>query len=161
MTTKLGNVERPFRLLQPSRVCLITGRHAGKDNVMSASWVFPLSGDPELFGVSVSPKRFSFNLIRDGGAYGINIPGHGMEDAVAVCGTKSGKDTDKFKEARLTKEEGKRVPLIKECDASIECEVVGEKEAGDHVIFIGKVVSVVKRFGGKGIYQAESGFVEI
>jgi len=126
--------------------------------VMSASWVFPLSMDPPLFGVSISPKRHSFGLIRKGRAFAINIPTADMEKAVVACGTKSGRDSDKFADTGLTKEEGVRVPLIKECSASIECEVVNELEAGDHVVFVGKLIKKIERSRGKGLYQSEDGF---
>ncbi len=153
---------KQYKLIYPLRVCLITSRHAGKDNVMSASWVFPLSVDPPLFGVSVSGKRFSHELIRKGKAFGINIPGPEMEEAVIVCGTGSGRDMDKFAAARLDKEDGELVPLIRQCTASIECELVDERRTGDHVLFVGKAVRVVERFEDKGLYQAKGeGFVSV
>ena len=154
-------MEKLYHLLYPMRVCLITSRAAGKDNIMAASWVFPLSFEPAMFGVSVSPKRYSFDLIRKGKAFGINIPDPALKEAVMICGTKSGKETDKFVEAKLTKEEGKHVPLIKECPVSIECEVVSEIASGDHVVFVGKAIDVKKRSGAKGLYQARDGFIEV
>ncbi|MFH0884479.1 MAG: flavin reductase family protein [Candidatus Micrarchaeota archaeon] len=154
-------MERLYRMLYPMRVCLITSRSGVKDNVMSASWVFPLSMDPPLFGVSVSKKRHSHALIRDGKAFAINIPSEKMQDIVTLCGTRSGKDCDKFAEAKLVKEEGLRVPLVKDCLASIECELVQEIETGDHVVFVGKAVKIVKRKDGKGLYQSADGFVSV
>ena len=154
-------MEKHYRMLYPMRACLIASRHEGKDNVMSATWVFPLSMDPPLFGVSISPKRHSFGMLRGGKAFSINIPSGEMEEAVRICGTKSGRESDKFAEAKLTKEEGMSVPLIKECLASIECELVDEITMGDHSVFVGKAVKVVRRSGGRGIYQSTEGFVQI
>lgn len=154
-------MEKHYRMLYPFRVCLISSRHGDKDNIMSASWVFPLSMDPPMFGVAVSPKRYSYGLIKEGGAFGINIPGPGLEDAVKLCGTESGRDKDKFAATGLTKEEGNKVPLIKECAASIECELVNQFEAGDHMILVGKAVKIVKRKESKGIYQSNDGFISV
>jgi flavin reductase (DIM6/NTAB) family NADH-FMN oxidoreductase RutF len=154
-------MERIYRMLYPMRACLITSRHEGKDNVMSATWVFPVSMDPPLFGVSLSPKRHSFGMVRNGKAFGINIPSSEMEAAVRLCGSKSGRDCDKFAEAKLTKEEGIRVPLIAECPSSIECELVDSLEMGDHTVFVGKAVKTVRRKEGKGIYQSADGFVPV
>ena len=148
-------MERLYRLIYPVRVCLITSRHGGRDNVMAASWVFPLSMEPPLFGVSVSEKRFSHELIRKGKSFGINLPGPDMEKAVVICGSESGRDADKFVKAGLVKEEGAHVPLIRQCAVSIECELVKEVRSGDHVVFIGKAVNVVKRFEAKGLCQAK------
>lgn len=146
-------MEKLYRLLYPMRVCLITSRKDKKDNVMAAAWVCPLSGDPPLFGVSVSGKKLTHELIRGGGGFAINIPNQTLEEATVICGTNSGKDVDKFEKAGLTKEEGVRMPLIKECPVSIECELVDEVEAGDHIFFIGKAVKTTKRFKDKGIYH--------
>ena len=154
-------MEKLYHLLYPMRVCLITSRAAGKDNIMAASWVFPLSFEPPMFGVSISPKRYSFGLIKKGKAFGINIPDPALKDAVITCGTTTGASVDKFLEAKLTKEEGKHVPLIKECPMSIECEVVSEIASGDHVVFIGKAIDVRKRFEAKGLYQTKDGFIEV
>lgn len=154
-------MEKHYRLLYPARVSLITSRHDGKDNIMSASWVFPLSADPPMFGVAIAPKRHSFVVIRDGKAFAINIPGPELEDAVRLCGTESGRDKDKFAATGLTKEEGKKVPLIKECSASIECELVEQIKIGDHVIFMGKAINIVKRKESKGIYQSQDGFISV
>lgn len=146
-------MENLYHLLYPMRTCLITSSYGGKDNIMAASWVFPLSMVPPLFGVSIAKKRYSYELIQKAGAFGINIPGPELEKVMLVCGRKSGKDSDKFKETSLTKEKGERVVLIKECSASIECKVVREIEAGDHVLFVGEVIKVIKRFDAKGLYH--------
>ena len=146
-------MEKLYRLLYPMRVCLITSRHEEKDNIMAAAWVFPLSMDPPLFGVSVAEKRHSCSLIRKGKAFGINLPHPELQEATLTCGTKSGKNIDKFKEAGLTREEAKHVPLIKECPVSIECEVTKEITTGDHAVFIGKAIKTVERFKAKGLYH--------
>ncbi|MEM4707724.1 MAG: flavin reductase family protein [Candidatus Anstonellales archaeon] len=155
-------MEKLYYLLYPMRVCLITSSYSGKDNIMAAAWVYPFSFDPPLFGVSVSKKRFSYDLIKKGSAFGINTCSPDMKEAVLVCGRRSGKEIDKFKEAKLTKEKGKFVPLIKESPASIECEVIKEIEMGDHVLFVGRVINVLKRKEGKGLYHAGGdNFLEI
>jgi flavin reductase (DIM6/NTAB) family NADH-FMN oxidoreductase RutF len=72
-------------------------------------------------------------------------------EAVHICGKKSGRDVDKFKLAKLTPKKGVKVnaPLIEESPVSIECKVVKEVEAGDHVWFIGEVLAAHVREGYK------------
>jgi flavin reductase (DIM6/NTAB) family NADH-FMN oxidoreductase RutF len=146
-------MEKLYHLIYPMRVCLITGRDEGKDNIMAASWVFPLSMDPPLFGVSISEKRYSCSLIRKGKAFGINLPHPELKEAMLICGSISGRDVDKFEKAGLEREVGEKVPLIKQCPVSIECEVVDEIKTGDHILFVGKVIKTIKRFEAKGLYQ--------
>ena len=60
------------------------------------------------------------------------------------AGVKSGKDVDKFKEMKLTKEKCNFVncPAIKESPVSIECKVKEMRELGSHHMFMAKVLSI-------------------
>ena len=60
------------------------------------------------------------------------------------CRTKSGKNIDKFKEAKLQKEKAKLVkaPLIKECPINLECKVKEIKSLGSHDMFMAEIVNI-------------------
>ena len=60
------------------------------------------------------------------------------------AGVKSGKDVDKFKEMKLTKENSNFVkcPAIKESPVSIECKVKEIKNLGSHHMFMAEVLSI-------------------
>ena len=60
------------------------------------------------------------------------------------AGVKSGRDVDKFKEMKLTKEKCNFVncPSIKESPVAIECRVKEIKELGTHHMFIAEVLSI-------------------
>ena len=145
------------------RTVLVTANADGKDNVMTAAWCFPLSADPPLFGVSLATKRFTYGMIEKSKEFALNLPGDGMEEAVRICGTMTGRDTDKFAEAKLTKEKSKEIaaPSIAECSATIECKLHEVIETGDHMLVVGRVVNVVKRKQAKGIYQKGSDLVAL
>jgi flavin reductase (DIM6/NTAB) family NADH-FMN oxidoreductase RutF len=53
------------------------------------------------------------------------------------------REGDKFEKCGLTPVESiaLRTTCVKECAAHIDCKVVDMKEAGDHTLFIGKVVA--------------------
>ena len=57
---------------------------------------------------------------------------------------KSGRDVDKFKEMKLTKEKGNfvKAPLIKESPVSIECRVKEIIPLGSHDMFVAEVLSI-------------------
>ena len=156
-------MEKLYHILYPMRVVLVTSKYGKKENVMAAAWCFPLSMDPPLFGVSVSRKRFSHELISKGKAFGINLADGKMKEEALGAGRPSGKERDKFAELGIEKEYGKLgIPLLKDSPVSIECRVVEEIEAGDHVLFIGEAVNVVKRREGKGLYHARGDrFIEV
>lgn len=155
--------EKPYRALYPLRVVLITSKSGARENVMAAAWCFPISMEPPLFGVSVSRKRFSHELISKGRAFAINLVDAKMKEKAVAAGRSSGKDHDKFAELGIAKEYGKLgLPLAKESPASIECKLVKEIELGDHVLFVGEAVNVVERRKAKGLYHAGGDdFVEI
>jgi flavin reductase (DIM6/NTAB) family NADH-FMN oxidoreductase RutF len=80
-----------------------------------------------------------------------------LKKEVLFCGRNSGEHLDKFKETGLEKQEAEKIdcPKIKQALACLECEVVNEIEAGDHVILIGKVLNMKKNKNGKRIYQVK------
>ncbi len=105
-----------------------------------------------LYGVSISLERATYQLVKEHGWFGVNF----MEYRYArreLCGTVSMREVkDKVARSGLTPERGPNgVPLVKEAYRSLECEVVDERELGDHVWFTGLVRSVVVRKGLKHV----------
>ncbi len=114
----------------------------GKANVMTASFVMPVSFNPKYIAVSISPKRHTFSNLQKVREMTINVCDVNMKKAADICGTYSGKNVDKFELANLTEEKSRkiRVPCIKEAPISFECVVEGMHEYGDHFIVVGRVV---------------------
>lgn len=102
----------------------------------------PVSMRPPLVAISVSPRRHSHSLIEETKEFVVNIPTMDMLDRTVFCGTKSGRTHDKFKEAGLTQLSAKKVkpPLIRECVGHLECKLHVQFTAGDHTIFVGRIV---------------------
>jgi len=152
-------------LLYPNRIVLVTSVDStGKQNIVTLAWCAPLSADPPLVGISLTENRYSYKLISDSKEFVINLPSFRLADAAMVCGTKSGRSTDKFKEAGLTPEKSEKVsaPRIKECYAFLECKLVKTVKTGDHVLLIGEVVSAEKKGDEPGLYDAGGAdFIEV
>lgn len=138
-----------LRQLPVRPVYLVSAQHEGKSNIISVGMFAYFSGKPALVGVGIAPSRHTFRLIRDSGEFVVNVVDEGLREAVRICGEKSGRDVDKFALAKLKPSEGTKVkaPLIEESPVSIECRVVKEVEAGDHVWFIGEVLAAHIREG--------------
>ena len=131
-------------LLHPLPALLITSISKNqKPNVMTISWIIPVSINPPLIAVSLRPERYTYALIKETKNFAINIPDYSLRKSVFICGRFSGRNTDKFKKANLTPIPAHKItaPLIKECTAHIECslEDIVELKA-DHHIVIGKVI---------------------
>ena len=138
------DVSMAYKFLYPRVVTFITSSYKGKKNIMVAAWVTPASFDPPLIAISISPDRYSHDLIKKSSEFGISIPTFNMKNKLLKCGSISGRDIDKFKEFSLTPVDGSKIgsPLIKECPINIECKVRKVIEAGDHTLFIGEVVDL-------------------
>lgn len=141
MKVKLENLNA-LRLLNPGPLVLITSKYQGKSNIVTVAWTSPVSHEPPLVSISISTKRHSHILIGNSKEFTINLPSFDLLDKVILCGSLSGKNVDKFKEANLTEVSGKKIssPSIKECFAFIECKVIDSFLCGDHYLFIGEIV---------------------
>ena len=143
-------VSRAYRLLHPRPVVIVTTRLGERDNAMSASWVTPVSFNPPLVAVSIAPERFTYELLTRSGVFALNVPGEDLLWCVDYVGTISGRSKDKLRALRekgVKIGRGKRldVPVLLDSLAVLECEVYKKVEAGDHVLFIGKVVECYAR----------------
>jgi len=153
----------------PRQVILVTsredteilGKKILKDNIITVAWHMPVSHEPMLYAIAIGKTRFSAELIDISKAFVVNFIPKTMEKEAVYCGTNTGKHIDKFEKTKLTKEESRSIdcPRIKEALGFLECEVINQIDAGDHIIFIGNVVNAELNKSGKRLFQAhESGF---
>ena len=136
-------IANPFRPIYPTPTGLITSvDRDGKPNIITLGEVAMVSLRPPRMSVGARPVTYSNGLIKATGEFVINFPTVDMVDAVDFCGTKSGRDVDKFAETGLTPEPAIHVkpPLIKECPVNLECKVLGVLSLGSHDLFIGDVL---------------------
>ncbi len=132
-----------------------------KPNVMTIGWgaMGNIWSQP-LWIVLVRPSRYTYQCIEHSQCFTVNVPGEDLSMACATCGSKSGRDTDKFRAAGLTaqKASGVLAPVVAQCPVVYECQVVHSNDVapakltseilsgtytnGDyHRIYYGKIVS--------------------
>ncbi|MFO8109243.1 MAG: flavin reductase family protein [Thermoplasmata archaeon] len=119
-----------------------TGR-SDDTNLITVALVHVFSFEPPYIGIGIAPSRHSFSLLRDNPEFTVNVPYSEDMDAVMGCGTVSGSDVNKFDEFDLTPQESTKISTsgIQEFPITMECRVEKEIPVGDHVWFIGKVLS--------------------
>jgi flavin reductase (DIM6/NTAB) family NADH-FMN oxidoreductase RutF len=111
-----------------SKGAFLTVRSLVGLNTMTIGWgqVGVIWNRP-IFTVMVRPTRHTFGLMEKAADFSVTVPlDESQKGALSVCGTKSGRDIDKFKEARLVTQPGRSVtsPLVK-CNArQYECKIV-------------------------------------
>ncbi|HVN74060.1 MAG TPA: flavin reductase family protein [Methanoregula sp.] len=115
----------------------------GKPNALGVSWVTRTSFEPFLVLVSIDHARYSHAGIRKNREFVVNYPGPGQEKGAWLCGTTTGKTSDKTKTSGLAfiASEKVRPPTIDGAAVAFECRVISEFETGDHTVFVGEVVA--------------------
>jgi flavin reductase (DIM6/NTAB) family NADH-FMN oxidoreductase RutF len=114
------------RLMRSGGLLLVSEGEKGKPNAMTIGWglVGMMWGKP-FFTVAVRLSRHTHKLLEESGSFTVCLPAIRMDNVLEVCGTKSGRNLDKFKELDLTAKRGITVnaPYIDECPVHYECEV--------------------------------------
>lgn len=152
-----------LNIVNPRQTVLVTsrakteifGKEIEKDNIITVDWHTPISFNPEIYGIAIGKTRFSHELIKKSRSFVINFMPFEKQKDVLFCGRNSGKTIDKFKKTDLTKEEAETIdcPIVGECVAFLECELIQELELGDHTFFIGKILRKQQRSESKKIYH--------
>lgn len=100
----------------------------GRLNTMTIGWgTVGFIWQKPIFTVMVRKSRYTYQLLENAKEFTVSVPlKKDLKKALALCGTKSGRDMDKFKEANLTAEAGKVLgtPVVGECDLHYECKIV-------------------------------------
>lgn len=136
---------KPGNMLYPLPAIMVTcADENGKANIITLAWTGTVCTNPALAYISVRPERYSYEIIKRTKEFAINLTTEELVFATDYCGVKSGKDIDKFKEMKLTKEKGAfiKAPLIKESPVNIECKVIDITEYGSHHMFVAEVLAV-------------------
>ncbi len=134
----------PQTILFPLPAVMVScQRKDEKPNIITLAWVGVVCSEPPMVGISIRKNRFSYGIIKESKEFVINVPTRKLLKATDFCGTKSGKNVDKFSETNLTpiKAEKVKVPLIKECPVNLECVVRQILELGSHDLFLGEIVA--------------------
>lgn len=117
----------PQTCQQLPKGAFLTVSHHGRNNTMTIGWgnIGVIWGIP-IFTALVRPSRFSFGLLEASNEFTISVPLHDMSKKLALCGTKSGRDIDKFAAAALQAAPGMKIstPVIGGAGLHYECKVV-------------------------------------
>jgi len=128
----------------PRLATIVTARAKGKDNAMTVAWHASISFNPPLYGVSISPKRFTYQLIADSKQFGVNFLPFAGAELVASVGGSGGWEIDKFQRFNIATDKSVKtsVPILNAAYAAYECQLVDDREYGDHRWLVGEIVAV-------------------
>lgn len=140
ITTKISQ----FQYFYPYTVAIVGAKAKTKINYMSCAWHTALSFEPPLFGVLISKKRFTHQVISEAREFTANFISFERVKLSALMGRKSGHDIDKLSEFQVKLSPSKiiKTPIIEEAYVSFECKVADIRAYGDHDLFVGEVLAV-------------------
>ena len=132
-----GSIAALFQRLTQG-VYVVGVAHGEARNAFTAAWVMQVSFDPLLLALSINPHHSSYGLLKEGGAFSVNVLKKGQLELAARYGGRAGPDKFALREWTTSRI---GVPLLCEALAWFECQVVGEHPAGDHLLVLGKVIN--------------------
>lgn len=121
-------VEPLFNKFTRDGAFLTTKGADGKVNTMTISWgSVGFFWNRPVFITVVRKTRFTYGQLKENPIFTISVPKDGtLDHALHVCGTTSGRNSDKFAACHLTAQPGIKVdcPVVGEAWKHYECKVV-------------------------------------
>jgi flavin reductase (DIM6/NTAB) family NADH-FMN oxidoreductase RutF len=135
---------KSFQYFYPYTVAVVGAKSENRLNYMSAAWHTALSFNPPLFGVLLSKKRLTHEVISEAREFTVNFLDYDRVKLSAQMGRISGHDRDKVAEFQVKLEPAKflRSPILAEAYAAFECKLTDVRAFGDHDLFVGAVIAV-------------------
>ncbi|MGE5653045.1 MAG: flavin reductase family protein [Bacillota bacterium] len=149
-------------LAQLPKGAFLTVQDGESRNTMTIGWgTIGFIWQKPIFMVAVRYSRHTYGLLEKAKEFTVSVPiKEDLGKALALCGSKSGRDIDKFSAAGLTIRLGKvlTTPIIDDCSLHYECKVVYQQvmepgtldegirsrsySKGDfHVLYYGEIVA--------------------
>ncbi len=158
-------MSEPFKIVRPSQalrrmsygVYVVSARHQDEINAMTVRMVSQVSIRPPRVALSVLKRRYTHDLIRQSGAFVVNVLGEGQELIGGHFGLRTGRDLNKFTGLEYSFGET-GAPILSESCAFLECRVVAENDLGQCTLFIGDVVASGITERNSLIYREEDYF---
>ena len=142
---------------------LITAGREGAYNTMTASWGgLGVLWNTDVSFIFVRPQRYTYEFLEKEKYYSLSFFDPGFKRALQMCGSRSGRDSDKVKEAGLTPVFDAPAPYFGEAELTMVCRkmythdlepgrfldpaIAGNYQAGDyHRLYIGEIIKVLRR----------------
>lgn len=131
-------------MLSPVPAVMVSLGEGEEANIITVAWTGIINSRPPMTYVSIRKERHSHDILMKTREFVINLTTESILKATDWCGVKSGRDFDKWKEMKLTKEPATEVkcPMIAESPVNLECRVTEVKELGSHDMFMAEIVKV-------------------
>jgi flavin reductase (DIM6/NTAB) family NADH-FMN oxidoreductase RutF len=137
---------------------VVVGARAGDEvNGMTANWLTQVSFEPPLVAVAVERRAHTHGLIEQGRCFSLNILASGQKAIAARFTQPQRRAGDKLGsfDIRIGRT---GCPILNEALGYVDCELTQAVDAGDHTLFIGRVVDAGLQRDGQPLTLAETGW---
>ena len=125
----------------PYGLYVLTGKAKdGRVTAATVNWATQASFQPPLVVVGVKADSSAHGIIKDAGAFALNILGKGQQSTAFAFFKSVERDGNRIGgEPFRSGQTG--APILENVPAFVECKLVETLEKGDHSIFVGEVVN--------------------
>jgi flavin reductase (DIM6/NTAB) family NADH-FMN oxidoreductase RutF len=114
-------------MAQITKGAFLTVKADGQLNTMTIGWaLIGVVWSKPIMMVAVRDSRHTFGIIEKAADFSVSIPQNKMAKELAFCGTKSGRDYDKFGKCGLTAGAAQKIdsPIIQVPGIHYECKII-------------------------------------
>ena len=156
-------IKEAEKLNSPNPFALLTScSKEGKQNVMAISWWTFASNNPATVVICISSRGYTHTLIEENNEFALCLPDESLKESAFLCGTKSGRDTEKADVFGIELENAEMIQpkLVKNSKVQMECKVINRIEVGDHLLFVGEAVCIHGDASAKHLLS-ENGYAKL
>ena len=144
-------------LMIPYGLFVLGAAHGGTATAATVNWVTQASFNPPLVVVGIKKDSGSHAMVKDSKKFALSMLAGGQKGIAGRSSVTSNPRT--ANSATLRFETGANgAPIISDAPASVECEVVGFYELGDHSVVVGKVTEAHIKRDADALTMKETGW---
>ncbi|HEV3203356.1 MAG TPA: flavin reductase family protein [Gemmataceae bacterium] len=142
----------------PSGIFVVTARRGQSETGILASWVQQCGFDPPSISLAFRRDRIIVPWLTVGAPITVNILDDGQTDMIVHFGRGFALDEPAFDGLDVDRPNGE-APILCEAVAYLQCTISGAIPAGDHELFVGRVVAgKILNEGHPMVHIRRSGF---
>jgi flavin reductase (DIM6/NTAB) family NADH-FMN oxidoreductase RutF len=152
-----ATAKQALRLFSYGLYVATTADEAGETGAMLVNWVGQVSFEPRMLSLAVENTSHFLGVLRNSGVFAINVVESSQRELAGHFGKSTFKAGNKLEGYRWNPG-STGSPILDGLLGAVECRVVSEHPAGDHVLFIAEVVDAHFNREGDPLTMREAGF---
>ena len=133
------------------------GKVDKEKNAFMGSWVSQCSFSPPMVAMAARKDTTSYKILEMDGVFTLNLLRRDQEDIARKLVKPHHRIGDKLGDISHTGEVT-GAPVLRDCLGFIECKVVSQSDAGDHILVVGEVVNAEQKAPGRPLTCEDIGW---